>query len=1234
MAGTRTQGRPSIRAQLHHSRSVAISNWNKHVRATYNSGHGSIARAYIYPVSGDRPRLLLIPTSFANTSTGAEGWLEVIEWERWFPLGLKAERLVAVQDTTFALSNEYAILSTQMVTNSPVNMPGDLDIRHAASHALQVFILRNEGRMLSRRSFRVGATRGESPRTVAVPVVDFKSRDRARYAHLLYYISVMHDHESKLGWRWYMMHDSCLHGCSTYLLPAALSTTTFGGHPVVTTHKNTYRCHGIGRCTIQHHYVLHADTVKKESHTSGLPPLRSLLLVDFRQERDQLLRSGAAMLDECCHTMTASKFTAFSFHMTSTLDVWIWNDLSLGSEQEPGLRYHRPFSSGSRGRELSLSGVVSEAVTCFGNDLDDVSQHDWDFRMPYFSLRSLMQSCLLTSGSNVLERPQFMYMRVAIAIRGFDRNAVLATYAGTEDTEYSSCFIYQPRPDSMKTLLASASEIDDLWLVGGGVGMYLSRREYLGDLVQLSPVAVLVDRLSGPSGCPYGILMFEHSSFDAASVSRSEDPKSVTLFDPQDIPDLDRVCGDQFDVLYKKYEHASVDKMVVHASELFRDICEAQKETGTPFIIYEDAVNGRCAPDSHRPKSNQKHNGFIWGANLCTEIVQYSDVGQPAVCTLVSISLPAFLRLDMTFDFNVLHELTKIAVFNMDMLIDRASYPSSSTCLSAQRHRALGVGVQGLADCLRAMFIVFGSEDARCFTRDVLESIYHAALEASCDVGLTSNSRTLRLSWGVPLSDQYDWGMLQDRVLNSGLRNALVTAQMPTATTSHFLGNSKGTELWTSNIVNHQVRGGKLTKLCYWLVRDLEHVGLWNIEVRDATLCDHASVAAIPEISDNIKVMYQTAWEIDPLQVIEMAAIRSPFIDQSESLTLYIPWPDSVVLLYAWGRGLKTGIYYLRMRAPTFPFPWGLPVPTALVPAGGEVSRRNVAVGTLSSPASDTTEWVSVGDAILPDHVRPSTRRAATEYDYLLIESCPPSRNPLIVPLIVPDKTDTSPRSSALDRHARSQSVPARRGDATNTGRTIITSDVPLGDMPLTNPPPPSGPILVAASTTEDSKHDKPPPLEPVIAPIDNGQLLRDVHFAEDLRSVPTEEAIFATVHPQGRPSVPLSGSIPVLHAPVTMPTLDARDIVTEKVASSGTGCVGDALGLESGVLLHIDPFVPTERTRDEDVLSLTNGTVTPPSKLRPIHRAMPFAVHVNQGVTVRTSSTVLASGEPSQAPS
>ncbi len=427
-----------------------------------------------------------------------------------------------------------------------------------------------------------------------------------------------------------------------------------------------------------------------------------------------------------------------------------------------------------------------------------------------------------------------------------------------------------------------------------------------------------------------------------------------SLFCPHEAPGLDEVYGEEFRRLYERYELEKKYKRQVPILEVWAKILESQIETGTPYIVYKDACN---------KKSNQKNLGTIKSSNLCTEIIEYSSKDEIATCNLVSVALPKFVK-EKIFDLLDLYNITYLVTDNLIKVIDRTLYPVEKAKNSNLKHRPIGIGVQGLADTYIKMRYPFESEEARKLNIEIFETMYYAALKASCDLakeegpyttfyGSPASQGILQFDmWGVVPSKKWDWDSLKDDIKKYGLRNSLLLAVMPTASTAQILGNNEGTEPFTSNIYARRVLSGEFIVANKYLVKDLLEQGLWSEEMKNRILLNNGSIQAISEISDELKRIYKTVWEISQKEIIDQSADRAPFICQSQSLNIHIEDPSNAKLtsmhVYGWKKGLKTGSYYIRSRPAIDPIKFTI-----------ERNEKNELIKQACSVSSDEEDCVS-----------------------------------------------------------------------------------------------------------------------------------------------------------------------------------------------------------------------------------------------------------------------------------
>jgi ribonucleoside-diphosphate reductase alpha chain len=633
------------------------------------------------------------------------------------------------------------------------------------------------------------------------------------------------------------------------------------------------------------------------------------------------------------------------------------------------------------GRALPLiADDVMEIVHQNADILDSSIVYDRDFGFDYFGFKTLEKSYLLRVNGKIVERPQHMYMRVAVGIHKDDIESALQTYrllserwathatptlfnAGTQKPQMSSCFLLQIKEDSIDGIYDTLKQTAKISQSAGGIGLAIHKIRATGSYINgtngtsngiipmlrvFNDTARYVDQGGGKRKGAFAVYLEPwHADVEAfldlrknhgkeelrardlfyglwipdLFMRRVEENGEWSLFCPNEAPGLSECWGDQFDQLYLKYEEEGRARKKIGAQELWFRIVEAQIETGNPYLLYKDAANR---------KSNQQNLGTIQSSNLCTEIIEYTAPDEVAVCNLASLALPRFVDKGV-FDFQMLYEVTYQLTRNLNRIIDRNYYPVAEAAKSNLRHRPIGLGVQGLADAFIKMRLPFESEGARKLNRDIFETIYFAAMTASCDLARSEGAyETFAGSplsqgffqfdlWGVEPSDRHDWQILRQKVKMYGVRNSLLVAPMPTASTSQILGNNECFEPYTSNIYVRRVLSGEFIVVNKYLLRDLIALGIWSDTIKNQIIRANGSVQQIEEIPSEIRELYKTVWEIKQRTLIDMAADRGPFICQSQSLNLFVEKPTVAKLtsmhFYAWKAGLKTGMYYLRTQA-------------------------------------------------------------------------------------------------------------------------------------------------------------------------------------------------------------------------------------------------------------------------------------------------------------------------------
>lgn len=614
--------------------------------------------------------------------------------------------------------------------------------------------------------------------------------------------------------------------------------------------------------------------------------------------------------------------------------------------------------------------------------LDSTIIYDRDFAFDYFGFKTLEKSYLLKINGKIAERPQHMYMRVALGIHKEDIESAIKTYhllserwfthatptlfnAGTPKPQMSSCFLLTMKEDSIDGIYDTLKQTAKISQSAGGIGLAIhnirATGSYIGGtngtsngiipmLRVFNDTARYVDQGGGKRKGAFAIYLepwhadvFEfldlrknHGKEELRArdlfyalwmsdlfMERVEQNGTWSLFDPNEAPGLSECWGEQFNELYTRYEKEGKARKTIQAQDLWFAIVDAQIETGTPYLLYKDAANR---------KSNQQNLGTIKSSNLCTEILEYTSPEEVAVCNLASLALPRFVN-GGKFDHQKLYEVTYEVTKNLNKIIDYNYYPVEEARRSNMRHRPIGIGVQGLADVFILMRLPFESDLAKMLNKNIFETIYFAAMTASKDLakehGAYETFAGSPLSkgifqfdmWDVQPTDRWDWNALRAEVMEHGARNSLLLAPMPTASTSQILGNNECFEPYTSNIYSRRVLSGEFIIVNKHLLNDLINLGLWNNEMKNAILSANGSIQNISGIPADIKELYKTVWEIKQRNLIDMAADRGAYICQSQSLNLFVDSPTTSKLtsmhFYAWKKGLKTGMYYLRTQAAT-----------------------------------------------------------------------------------------------------------------------------------------------------------------------------------------------------------------------------------------------------------------------------------------------------------------------------
>ena len=615
--------------------------------------------------------------------------------------------------------------------------------------------------------------------------------------------------------------------------------------------------------------------------------------------------------------------------------------------------------------------------------LDSSIIYDRDFNYDFFGFKTLERSYLLKIKGEIAERPQHMLMRVAVGIHKDDMESAIETYnmmsegwfthatptlfnAGTPKPQMSSCFLLTMKEDSISGIYDTLKQCAKISQNAGGIGLAIHDIRGTGSYIKgtngtsngvvpmlrvFNDTARYVDQGGGKRKGSFAIYIepWHSDIFDFLELrknhgkeeqrardlfyalwtpdlfmKRVEENGDWTLMCPNECPGLADSWGPEFEALYTKYEAEGKGRKTIKAQDLWFKVLESQVETGTPYMLYKDAANG---------KSNQQNLGTIRSSNLCTEIIEYTSPDEVAVCNLASIAIPKFVKEDRTFDHDKLFEVTYRVTRNLNRVIDRNYYPIPEARNSNMRHRPIGLGVQGLADAFILMRFPFDSDEARQLNKDVFETIYYAACTASKDMakeegayetfeGSPASAGKLQFDlWGVKPSDRWEWDILKDEIKEHGMRNSLLMAPMPTASTAQILGNNECFEPYTSNIYTRRTLSGEFIVVNKHLLRDLTKLGLWDDDMKNRLIAANGSIQNIPEIPENLKVLYRTAWEISQKSILEMAADRGAYICQSQSLNIFMENVNNSKLtsmhFYAWKKGLKTGMYYLRTKAAT-----------------------------------------------------------------------------------------------------------------------------------------------------------------------------------------------------------------------------------------------------------------------------------------------------------------------------
>ncbi|HUR30187.1 MAG TPA: ribonucleoside-diphosphate reductase subunit alpha [Saprospiraceae bacterium] len=636
-----------------------------------------------------------------------------------------------------------------------------------------------------------------------------------------------------------------------------------------------------------------------------------------------------------------------------------------------------------------ISDTTIDVIRQNADQLDSAIIYDRDYSFDYFGFKTLERSYLLRMSGQVVERPQHMLMRASVGIHGEDITSAIETYnlmsekwfihatptlfnAGTPKPQLSSCFLLSMVDDSIQGIFETLSRCAKISQSAGGIGLSIHNVRATGSYIKgtggtsngiipmlkvFNDTARYVDQGGGKRKGAFAVylepwhadimefleLKKNHGKEEQRArdlfyalwicdlfMERVKNNENWSLFCPNEAPGLCDTYGGEFEALYHKYEKEGLARKVVRAQDIWSAIIESQIETGTPYMLYKDAANR---------KSNQKNLGTIKSSNLCTEIMEYTSADEVAVCNLASIALPKYVS-DGEFNHQQLYDITRVVTRNLNKVIDVNYYPIPEAKKSNMRHRPIGIGVQGLADAFILMRYAFDSPEARKLNKEIFETIYYAALAESTSIaerdgtyesyeGSPASKGELQYDmWGVEPTDRWNWAELKAKISKHGLRNSLLVAPMPTASTSQILGNNECIEPYTSNIYTRRTLSGEYIVVNKHLLNDLIRLDMWDEEMKEALIVSNGSVQNIHGLPQELKERYKTVWEISQKAIIDMAADRGAYICQSQSLNLFVENANmgklSSMHFYAWQKGLKTGMYYLRSKAAVDPIKFTL----------------------------------------------------------------------------------------------------------------------------------------------------------------------------------------------------------------------------------------------------------------------------------------------------------------------
>jgi ribonucleoside-diphosphate reductase alpha subunit len=662
---------------------------------------------------------------------------------------------------------------------------------------------------------------------------------------------------------------------------------------------------------------------------------------------------------------------AISNHQKETVDTFSSAMKKLYSFVDKRGKHHPLISD-------YIYGLITNEETA--KRIDDYIKHERDYDIDYFGFKTLERSYLLKYNGVIVERPQYMWMRVALCIHENNIERAFETYdclsqkyfihatptlfnAGTPRPQLSSCYLIAMENDSISGIFNTLGECAEISKHAGGIGLHIHNIRAKNSIIRgtngtsngivpmlrvFNDTARYVDQGGGKRKGSFAIylepwhydiedwlrLKINHGNEEERArdlfyglwipdlfMERVQSKGEWTLMCPDECPGLSDCYGDEFKELYERYEREGRGKKTISAHKLWFQILDSQIETGTPYMLYKDAAN---------KKSNQQNLGTIKSSNLCTEIIEYTDKDETAVCNLASLGLPKYMK-NGEFDYKLFRSMVKVVTRNLNKVIDINYYPTSKTKRSNLRHRPIGLGVQGLADVFHLMKIPFESDKAKLVNRRIFANMYYAAVETSAE--LAKEEGVYETYNGSPASkgklqyhlwnrdprldaEDLDWDALEKLVAENGLRNSLLVAPMPTASTSQIMGNNECIEPYTNNIYTRRTLAGEFIVLNKHLVKDLLERNLWNPDMKDKIVANNGRISGIEEIPDEIKPQYKTVWEMKMRNIIDMSVDRAPYVCQSQSLNLFMADPVysklSSMHMYSWKRGLKTGMYYLR----------------------------------------------------------------------------------------------------------------------------------------------------------------------------------------------------------------------------------------------------------------------------------------------------------------------------------